>query len=73
MGMNVIYVRKSTDSRSCNCCDARNYKSSFPGFGRQVDVIYDVNIGGLVPALCEDCLRNLYSILGGIVNGEDNG
>lgn len=66
--MNILYVRPSKDHCSCNCCYARNYDSSFSNFGERVDVIYEVQIGGMVPTLCKNCLTRLYEAVGDIVN-----
>lgn len=67
--MNIIYIRKSNEHRSCNCCHAANYNIGLPALdSRLVDVIYEVCIGGMVPALCGDCLKKLYGAVEDTVN-----
>lgn len=64
--MNLIYIRKSAHHRSCNCCYASNFNVGIPDIKR-VDVLYDVQIGTMVPALCRDCLTKLYGAVGDVV------
>ena len=66
--MDIIYVRPSKSFCSCNCCYARNYDSSYANFGERVDMIYEVQIGGMVPMLCRRCLKKLYEAVGDIIN-----
>ena len=66
--MSILWVRPTKDSCSCNCWYARNYDSSFPMYGERVDTLYEVHIDCQVPVLCKNCLSNLYSAIGDIVN-----
>ena len=46
---------------SCNSCGARTYVPSvFPNDGkRKVDTLYELRIGNLCIALCDECLAEL--------------
>lgn len=67
--MDIIYVKKTKENRSCNCCSAQNYRSAFPVMDKYlVDDIYEVHIGCLVPALCGNCLKKLYDAVGDVMN-----
>lgn len=68
--MNDIRVLKikSGDSRSCNCCRARNYESSVNlDIGERVDVLYELCIDHAHIALCEKCLAKVAEVAGAIV------
>lgn len=68
--MNDIRVLKikSGDSRSCNCCRARNYESSVNlDIGEIVDVLYELCIDHAHIALCEKCLAKVAEVAGAIV------
>lgn len=46
-------------NRSCNECDARNYKSKFDPPEAKPEDIYELTIGTFCIALCRKCLREV--------------
>ena len=73
--MKSISVKITPWYCTCNACHARNYPVQYPaGIPREsvkVVPIYEVHIGSMVPALCEDCLRNLCDTIGGVLNNAE--
>lgn len=59
--MKIIEVNKvnNKNSRGCNNCSARNYKSEFSDFGHYVDKMYELRISSICISLCESCMREV--------------
>lgn len=69
--MSKLSLKIATCSCSCNNCGAKNYDGLIISDAKRVDIIYELQIGCMVNALCEDCLKKLTNCLRmGIVHGQ---
>lgn len=55
---NLPIIRVASAGRSCGCCPNANYEG--PAV-KKVDKIYEIVIGGMVSAICPDCLHSLVN------------
>lgn len=64
------------ETRSCNICNAQNYRSSFCNLGRYTEDLYNIRIGYVVICLCRECseklVKNITEFIqkGGATDGE---